>query len=717
MRVRLRPILIHAINTDHAMITIPFPLTALSAHSRKTASVAVLGLTSALINTGAFAQESTELDAVVIEGDWLGNPTEEEVKTYPGSRTVIENEQLQDSGALNIEDALRSVPSVQVLDETGTGVLPNISLRGLNPLRSERLMMMLDGYPLAIGPYSNVSSSLFPVTMQSIDTIDVVRGGAAVHYGPNNVGGVVNFMSKPIPSEVEQTVSERITVAEETGHVFHDTYYRVGGFVNDKLGLQFQANVQGGEGFRDHSNTDVRNFQLDAEYWLNDRNTLNGSVQYYDVDAELPGALSPQAYERDRTQSQRPYDAYDADMVRGNLGWTFRPTNDVEFTWRNFAHKADRTFFFDQDLVSGGHWADPEAESSHVADSPRLFTVWGTEPRLTVRKGIHTLTLGTRYVSEEVDFDVNREELATGQYNEVRQWDLSTDAIAFYVSDTMSLLNNRLEITPGLRYEDVRMDFTDTLNGSTSSNDTSELLPGLTVGLQATENLFLFADAQKSLVPVQIAQATRDGDVANETAWNYELGGRLDVTPTVSTSATLFRIDYEDQIQFDKANDRFVNLGETRHSGVELGLDWQPTEQLAFALSYTHLDTEQLSGEYAGNDLPNAPRHQVGAQVRYDANPWAANLSIDRVSSSYSDAANTDNETANGDAGELPGYTFVNARVGYDVRVGPDTNLNIGLAVNNLLDADAYFRGTDVSPVGRIPMPGRAYMLEARLDF
>ncbi|WP_431025846.1 TonB-dependent receptor family protein [Halomonas sp. H5] len=690
---------------------------------RKTPIAAAIGLTSAMIAVAAQAQDADRsqdavpLETLLVQGDWLGNPTEEEVTTYSGARTVIGPERLHDSGALNIEDAMRSVPGVQVLDETGTGVLPNIGLRGLNPLRSERLKMMVDGYPIAIGPYSNVGVSLFPVTLQGIDTIDVVRGGAAVHYGPNNVGGVVNFLTRPIPGEVEQTLSERVTIAEDSGHVFHDTYYRVGGFVTDDLALQFQANLQGGEGFREHSDTDVQNFQLDAEYFIDDRNTLDASLQYYEVDAELPGALSPAAYARDRSDSQRPHDAYEADMLRGTLAWTFAPSNDVEFTWRNFAHRADRTFFFGQDLVSGGHWADPAATSSHVADSPRLFRVWGTEPRLTVRQGLHTVTLGARYVSEEVDFDVNRENLGDGSHGEVRRWDLETDAVALYASDTLSLMDGRLEVTPGVRYEDVRMDFYDALSDTSATNDTDELLPGLTVGFAATDEVFLFANAQKSLVPVQIAQATRDGDVANETAWNYELGARVEVTPTLSASATLFRIDYEDQIQFDKAGDRYVNLGETRHEGIELEADWRATERLSLGLGYTHLSSEQRSGDHAGNDLPNAPRHHIHADARYAMDQWLASLSVNRVSDSFSDAANTTDESANGDAGELPAYTLVNARIGRDFRLSADTTLNLGLSATNLLDDDAYFRGSDVSPVGRIPMPGRAYMLEGRLEF
>lgn len=675
----------------------------------------------AIASVPAFAQDMNNapglLPGLQVTADWLGPPTEESEKTYTGARTVVEEDNLQNRGALNLEDALRPVPGLQVLDETGTGVLPNIGVRGLNPLRSERLQMLVDGYPIAIGPYSNVGVSLFPVTLPSLEAVDMVRGGAAVHYGPNNVGGVVNFVTKPIPAQTSQTLRERVTIAEDTGNVFTDTYYRVGGQATDKLDLQFQANVQRGDGFRDHSDTEVDNLVLDARYYLNDQHELASQLQYYRVDAELPGALTPEAYEQDRTQSQRNHDKYEADMTRATATWTYTPASNVEFQWRNFVHNADRTFFFGQNLSGNGHWADPGLESTHVADSPRLFNIYGTEPRLAISHGHHDITLGARFVSEDVEFDVNRVELDTGDDSVARDWHLDTQAIAFYVSDTISFLDDRLTVTPGLRYEDVNMDFRDNLSGVTEENNADELLPGLTVGYQASDDLFVFANGQRSLVPVQIAQATREGDVANETAWNYELGARLQATPALLSSATLFRIDYEDQIQFNQTTSRFENLGKTRHEGIELSNRWDVNSQWELGLGYTYLDTEQLTGDNEGNKLPNAPTHKVSADAVYRYQAWDANLNWVYVSSSYSDAENTEEETDNGSAGELPDYHLLNARIGRDIAFSGDRVLNLGLAVNNLLDEDYYFRGVDVSPVGRVPQPGRSYILEAQLDF
>ncbi|WP_323750979.1 TonB-dependent siderophore receptor [Marinobacter sp.] len=667
------------------------------------------------------AQDNSEgtalLPGFTVTADWLGPPTKESEKTYTGARTVVEKDQLQSSGALNLEDALRPVAGVTVLDETGTGILPNIGVRGLSPIRSERLQLLVDGYPIAIGPYSNVGVSLFPVTLPSLEVVDIVRGGASVHYGPNNVGGVVNMVTKPISEETTQTLRERITIAEETGNVFTDTYYRVGGRATDNLDLQLQANIQRGDGFRDHADTEVDNFILDARYYLNDQHELASQLQYYRVDADLPGALSPEAYEDDRAQSQRPYDGYEADMTRATFTWTYTPSDDVEFQLRNFIHDADRTFFFGQNFTSGAHWADPAVDSTLVADSPRLFTVYSTEPRLAIKHGSHDITLGARFVSEDVEFDVNRLELATGDETAIRAWHLDTRAMAFYVSDTVSFLDDRLTVTPGLRYEDVAMDFRDNLTNAKEENDVDEWLPGLTIGYQASDDLYVFANGQRSLVPVQIAQTTLEGTVGNETAWNYELGAWLQVTPDLESSATLFRIDYEDQIQYDSSTSRYENLGETRHQGIELANRWFLNNEWELGLGYTFVDTEQLTGDNEGNELANAPRHKVSADAVYNYQAWDARLNWVYVGSSYSDAANTEEETEDGSAGELPDYHLVNFRVGRDFALGGDNLLNLGLAVNNLLDEDYYFRGVDVSPVGRVPQPGRSFVLEAQLDF
>lgn len=143
-----------------------------------------------------------------------------------------------------MDDALQRVPGIKIFDETGTGALPQISVRGLYESRSGRIQALSDGIPLALAPYGQTGLSLFPVTMATVDRIDVVRGGAAVQYGPNNVGGVINFISKPIPREWETTLQEKLTF-NAGGRQLWDNYVGTGGYLTDNFGLQLDLNTLG----------------------------------------------------------------------------------------------------------------------------------------------------------------------------------------------------------------------------------------------------------------------------------------------------------------------------------------------------------------------------------------------------------------------------------------------------------------------------------------
>src|SRR3546814_14990851 len=81
----------------------------------------------------AQAVQQSALDSITVPGDWIGNPTADDAKEYSGSRTVLDSKRMLQRCPLSLEDALRSSPTVQVLAETGPGILPKIGLRGLNP--------------------------------------------------------------------------------------------------------------------------------------------------------------------------------------------------------------------------------------------------------------------------------------------------------------------------------------------------------------------------------------------------------------------------------------------------------------------------------------------------------------------------------------------------------------------------------------------------------
>ncbi|WP_201281623.1 TonB-dependent siderophore receptor [Methylosinus sp. Ce-a6] len=678
----------------------------------------LLLLAAASVALPSRAQEA--LPTIEVNG-WLGDETEKAVKTYPGARTVLGKKELRRSGARNIEDALRQVPGVRVQDETGTGLLPNIGVRGLNPARSERAQVLVDGIPLALGPYTGTGLSLFPVTMETIDRIDVVRGGAAVHYGPNNVGGVINMITKPIPAKPTFVARERLTIGGDTGNVLTDSYVQTGGFVTPEFGWQLQFNALAGNSWRAHSATRAYNLLLNSHWLVSDRDEIKGSLQYYSARADLPGALTPLAYQRDRTRSQRPFDAFAGDTWRGSLNYSHF-FDDGEFTWTSFGHISDRAFTFSEPF-------DPALRPTTVSTSPRDFHVFGTEPRYTLLLDTgpvsHKLILGGRYVLEDVDFVVDRLTLKTGRTARQRDWRFDTDAFAGYASDTLGFFEGRLKITPGVRYEHVGTVYRDrlSLTGQSFRNVATEWLPGVDVGVEATDWLFAFANAHRSLRPPQVAQVTRGGVVGAEVAWNYEAGVRLTPLPEVEATVTGFRIDFTNQIEFDRTTQLFRNLGATEHNGVELEAGWRPEQLLpgvSFKAGYTYVDARQRSGVFAGKEVPFASPHQISLRGGYTIDGYDLGVTGYYQSAAFTDAANTVAEDVTGTVGKIPGYWLWNMQLTKELEFaepGLPSRIVMAATINNIFDQDYYFRGVDTSPVGRVPGPGRSFLISLKAEF
>ncbi|HSH64282.1 MAG TPA: TonB-dependent receptor plug domain-containing protein, partial [Bacteroidia bacterium] len=119
-----------------------------------------------------------------------------EIKDIPGTVSVIDAKQIQESGAQNIGQIINRVPGINYLDEDGRGLKPNIGLRGLDPLRNRNLLVLMDGkFPIGMTYYGD-PASYYMTPVQSIERIEVIKGASPVLYGGYSVGGVVNMITK-----------------------------------------------------------------------------------------------------------------------------------------------------------------------------------------------------------------------------------------------------------------------------------------------------------------------------------------------------------------------------------------------------------------------------------------------------------------------------------------------------------------------------------------
>lgn len=154
------------------------------------ASVATLAAfsTHAQDVTNPSAQGPTQLSEIKVIGG-------AEELVAPLAPQKVTKEKMAKQQFTDVSRALKQTSGVYVREEEGQGLRPNIGLRGTNPDRSKKVVLLEDGILIGPAPYSAPAAYYTP-GMNHVEGLEVYKGFQAVPYGPNSIGGAVNYLSK-----------------------------------------------------------------------------------------------------------------------------------------------------------------------------------------------------------------------------------------------------------------------------------------------------------------------------------------------------------------------------------------------------------------------------------------------------------------------------------------------------------------------------------------
>ncbi|AOE85329.1 amino acid ABC transporter substrate-binding protein [Pseudomonas sp. TCU-HL1] len=697
---------------------------------------------------GASAME-LPASSISVVGNWLGTAEDAVVQNHPGARTVVRRETMVEKGAMNVRDALRAVPGVQVQESNGTGgsdIALNFGVRGLTSRLSPRSTVLIDGVPAAFAPYGQPQLSMAPISLGNLDSIDVVRGAGSVRYGPQNVGGVINFVTRAIPETFSGDVSTTLENTSHGGWKYLNSAF-LGGTADNGIGAALLYSGVNGDGYRDSNNgNDIDDVILKTHWAPTEQDDLSLNFHYYDATADMPGGLTQAQYDADPFQSDRDWDNFSGRRKDVSLKY-LRQIDDVTQV---------EVLTYYSDSFRGSNIAS--RDKAFLSSFPRSYYTYGFEPRVSriffAGDSTHEVGVGYRYLKEAMHEETSRVRLvnnvptptrgpsADGHVYQDRTG--GTEANAFYLDDKIDI--GSWTITPGIRFESINTDWHDRpvrgTNGvpvqeKNRSKDYNEPLPAISVMYHLSDAWKLFANYETSFGSLQYFQIGQGGvgdNPANglepEKAKTYEVGTRYN-SQTWGGEATLFYIDFDHELQYISNDVGWTNLGATKHQGLELSGYYNLDELLSgLSLTGTYTFTRATyEGDIPGfktRDLPFYSRHTANVGLRYQVNRWTYNFDGYAQSGQRAPGTGIDangnftgdyitEPTADGQFGDIPGYVTWNLRGAYDF--GEQlSNLTLGAGVKNLFDKQYFTRSSDNNAGIYVGQP-RTLFVQASMGF
>jgi Fe(3+) dicitrate transport protein len=647
--------------------------------------------------------------------------TPEIVRSIPGSVAVIDQKTLESSRVFTFSEALRKVAGIQVRDEEGFGLRPNIGIRGLNPTRSTKVLLLEDGIPLTYAPYGDNASYYHP-PIDRFESIEVLKGSGQVLYGPVTVGGVINYITPNPPLKPSGYLS--LTGGNRDYFNGHINYGGTWG----GTGLLFDYTRKQGEGARDNVRSGINDFNFKSLTGIGSNQALTLRANYYSEDSNITySGLREDEYLADPRQNPFRNDFFYGDRWGASATHALIFNTDLALTtnlygtffrrhwWRQSSNSGQRP----NDVLDPacGGMANLNTICGNEGRLREYYTI-GLEPRLRASHRLFGINneadFGLRFHYEHQDRrqeNGNRPTSRTGVI--VEDNERKNQAYSAFIQNRF--MAGDFAITPGLRVEHVEYERTNRLadngTGITGRTDLTQVVPGIGVSYTPRHSLTLFAGAHRGFAPPRtedIINNTTGGsiDLDPELSWNYEAGIRSLFHPGVRAEAAFFRMDYENQIipasLAGGIGTTLTNGGETLHQGVEItarvdtGTVLKTEHNLYVHAAYTYLPVAEFRGRrfsnvpsfatvlITGNRLPYAPEHLSNFTVGY-SNPSGIDMLVEAVyvSDQFADDLNTVTPSPDGQRGLIPGYTIWNATANYNVEAMRSTFF---VTVKNFLD-------------------------------
>jgi Fe(3+) dicitrate transport protein len=620
------------------------------------------------------------------------------ITRQPGSVSIVSPADLERIQPLSTEEALRAVPGVHIKGEEESAVVANIGIRGLSAADYKSLILE-DGVPVAPGQFVG-NQRYYNPRVQRMEEIEVLKGAAALRYGPNTIGGVINYKTKePI---------DGVSISGRVGsHNYRETTLEAGGRSpsGEATAGLFYTRAKS-DGFQDKG-FDMEDLMLKGGMALGNNQWIGAKFTNYENDANISyRGLFPSEFEAGVSYNPAPDDWFltARKSLDINHQWDISPdmTLNTLLYWSEMNRDYWRFSVNNAASTAAGRWVYADT----LAGNNRAFERIGLDSRLAFNHksfGINSKAeVGIRVMKEEMvdqNMSATRANPRSGTLTQDRVD--SATGYAFFGENRFDV-TEKLSITPGLRiehYEQKREDLRNSANDGNSSN--SEYLPGIGATYWLSPGAQLYGSVYKAFSPPLNSQSIVTGvdqQLDAESSINVEMGVRGQAG-RLGYELTAFQMDFDNQITPAISGGLTnANAGSTLHRGMEAAFGYGWNNGFSLDSNLTWIPTAEYredrgGGINIGNRLPYAPELLANVTLAYASGPLKAALSGRYVGAQYGHGDNSIAIVKPAGAndiwrGELPSYYTLDLTGSYDV----GRQLKLNAAIKNLTN-ERYIAG------------------------
>lgn len=678
---------------------------------------------------------TTGIDGYIATGTSTATKTNTPIKDIPQAITVVTKEQAEDRGSLTVGDVLRYVPGIAVAQ--GEGHRDQITIRG----QVTTADFFVDGVRDDIEYFRDI---------YNVETIEVLKGPAAMIFGRGGGGGVVNRVTK-------KANGERIREATVSAGSFERarTTIDVGDKISPDAAFRLNAMYENSENFRDFFELERYGINPTLAFRVNDQTKVSFSYEYYSdkrtTDRGVP-SLNGRPFRGPIEAFYGNPDASQSEFAGHTATATIEHRTDFGLNLRNHSFYANYDKFY-SNVYAASRVNDPAAGAGNYliegysmgTDRETFVNQTDATYRWDMGNGIrHTLLAGTEFSFQDttlprdrVIFDpegdglvgtdigcvtsggiicrrlivpvANPTDFTSLAFASVeRRWATEVDTYSAYIQDQLEI-TDYFEIIAGLRFDRFDVSAVNSTNPANVINlDRVDDVWSHRVGavFKPTETASIYIATSTSFLPGVGDQFINLGnpvsgtpitveDLEPEEFQNNEIGFKWEVAPRLFFTGAIFELERSNTI-VPIAAGVAEQVGLTRTRGGELALTGYVTDDWQISAGWGHQISRIIEAgntaaatQLEGNESPFVPNNIYSLWNRYQFTPlFGAGLGIIHQDSSFASAGN---------AVELPSFTRVDAAFFFDFNENWQAQVNVENVLSEEYFASAH-NDNNISP-------------------